>query len=70
MAGGAVGGVAEIGPATSMVEVRRLIDPALLVEIEADAVVRQVTRQRLAQKRFAAGLEPEQLQRRHREGCE
>lgn len=28
-----------IRPATSMVEVRRLIDPALLVEIEADAVV-------------------------------
>ena len=30
---------AEIRPATSMVEVSRLIDPALLVEIEADAVV-------------------------------
>ena len=29
----------EIRPATSMVEVSRLIDPALLVEIEADAVV-------------------------------
>ena len=28
-----------IRPATSMVEVGRLIDPALLVEIEADAVV-------------------------------
>ena len=28
-----------IRPATSMVEVRRLIDPALLVEIEADAYV-------------------------------
>jgi enamine deaminase RidA (YjgF/YER057c/UK114 family) len=28
-----------IRPATSMVEVRRLIDPALLVEIEADAIV-------------------------------
>jgi len=28
-----------IRPATSMVEVSRLIDPALLVEIEADAVV-------------------------------
>jgi isochorismate pyruvate lyase len=26
-------------PATSMVEVRRLIDPAMLIEIEADAVV-------------------------------
>jgi enamine deaminase RidA (YjgF/YER057c/UK114 family) len=30
---------ATIRPATSMVEVSRLIDPALLVEIEADAVV-------------------------------
>jgi enamine deaminase RidA (YjgF/YER057c/UK114 family) len=28
-----------IRPATSMVEVRALIEPALLVEIEADAVV-------------------------------
>jgi isochorismate pyruvate lyase len=26
-------------PATSMVEVRRLIDPAMLIEIEADAVI-------------------------------
>ena len=30
---------AEIGPATSMVEVTRLIDPEMLVEIEADAIV-------------------------------
>jgi len=29
----------EVRPATSMVEVSKLIDPALLVEIEADAVV-------------------------------
>ena len=29
----------EIMPATSMVEVKRLIDPAMLVEIEADAIV-------------------------------
>jgi enamine deaminase RidA (YjgF/YER057c/UK114 family) len=29
----------EIRPATSMVEVSRLIDPAMLVEIEADALV-------------------------------
>ena len=28
-----------IRPATSMVEVRALIDPAMLVEIEADAIV-------------------------------
>lgn len=30
---------ANIMPATSMVEVTRLIDPAMLVEIEADAIV-------------------------------
>ena len=30
---------ADIMPATSMVEVTRLIDPAMLVEIEADAIV-------------------------------
>ena len=29
----------EIRPATSMVEVKRLIDPAILVEIEAEAIV-------------------------------
>ena len=29
----------DIRPAASMVEVRRLIDPAMLVEIEADALV-------------------------------
>jgi enamine deaminase RidA (YjgF/YER057c/UK114 family) len=29
----------DIRPATSMVEVRALIDPAMLVEIEADALV-------------------------------
>jgi len=29
----------DIRPATSMVEVKRLIDPAMLVEIEADAYV-------------------------------
>jgi enamine deaminase RidA (YjgF/YER057c/UK114 family) len=29
----------EILPATSMVEVSKLIDPALLIEIEADAIV-------------------------------
>lgn len=31
----------EIRPATSMVQVQRLIDPRLCVEIEADAVVRE-----------------------------
>jgi enamine deaminase RidA (YjgF/YER057c/UK114 family) len=30
---------AEVRPATTMVEVRALIDPAFLIEIEADAVV-------------------------------
>jgi enamine deaminase RidA (YjgF/YER057c/UK114 family) len=30
---------AEIRPATSMVEVRALIDPEMLVEIEADAII-------------------------------
>jgi enamine deaminase RidA (YjgF/YER057c/UK114 family) len=29
---------ASIRPATAMIEVRRLIDPEMLVEIEADAV--------------------------------
>ena len=29
----------DIRPATSMVEVKRLIDPSMLVEIEADAVI-------------------------------
>ena len=28
-----------VRPATSMVEVSRLIDPALLIEVEADAIV-------------------------------
>jgi isochorismate pyruvate lyase len=29
----------EVPPATSMVEVSRLIDPDMLIEIEADAVI-------------------------------
>jgi enamine deaminase RidA (YjgF/YER057c/UK114 family) len=33
-----------IRPATSMVEVSRLIDPAMLVEIEADAVIAEEAR--------------------------
>ncbi len=33
----------EIRPATSMVEVRRLISPEMLVEIEADAMVENAT---------------------------
>ena len=31
----------EIRPATTMVEIRRLIDPDMLVEIEADAVINE-----------------------------
>jgi enamine deaminase RidA (YjgF/YER057c/UK114 family) len=34
---------ATIRPAATMVEVRRLIDPAMLVEIEVDAVIAQST---------------------------
>lgn len=34
----------EIRPATSMVEVSRLIDPEMLVEIEAEAVVLETTK--------------------------
>jgi enamine deaminase RidA (YjgF/YER057c/UK114 family) len=34
---------ADVRPATSMVEVSRLIDPDMLVEIEAEAVVEQPT---------------------------
>lgn len=33
----------EVRPATSMVEVRRLISPEMLVEIEADAIVEDAT---------------------------
>ncbi|HEU5097990.1 MAG TPA: RidA family protein [Roseiflexaceae bacterium] len=35
----------DIRPAAAMVEVRRLIDPAMLVEIEADAVVVENSRE-------------------------
>jgi reactive intermediate/imine deaminase len=38
----------EIRPATSMVEVRRLISPDILVEIEADAVIPEETGQETA----------------------
>ena len=34
----------DIRPATSMVEVSRLIDPAMLVEIEADAYIESASR--------------------------
>lgn len=32
-------GFGDVGPATSMVEVSKLIDPRMLVEIEADAII-------------------------------
>jgi len=38
----------EIRPATSMVEVRRLISPEILVEIEADAVIEETAGERLS----------------------
>jgi len=42
----------DIRPAATMVEVRRLVDPEMLVEIEVEAVVSESTTQRL-QKRGA-----------------
>lgn len=45
----------EIRPATAMVEVRRLIDPDMLVEIEADAVISTRARRTPAGTRSAAG---------------
>jgi len=45
----------EIRPATAMVEVRRLIDPDMLVEIEADAVISTRPRRTPAGTRPAAG---------------
>jgi enamine deaminase RidA (YjgF/YER057c/UK114 family) len=40
---GHVGVFGTIRPATTMVEVKRLIDPDMLVEIEADAILTQET---------------------------
>ena len=40
----------DIRPAATMVEVRRLIDPEMLVEIEVDAVVGEGTTQRLPRR--------------------
>jgi enamine deaminase RidA (YjgF/YER057c/UK114 family) len=40
----------DIRPAATMVEVSRLIDPDMLVEIEADAVVSEVTTRRLPKR--------------------
>jgi enamine deaminase RidA (YjgF/YER057c/UK114 family) len=41
----------DIRPAATMVEVRRLVDPDMLVEIEVDAVVSEATTERLAKRR-------------------
>ena len=41
----------DIRPAATMVEVRRLVDPDMLVEIEVDAVVSEATTERLARRR-------------------
>ena len=40
----------DIRPAATMVEVRALVDPEMLVEIEVDAVVSESTTQRLRKK--------------------
>ena len=41
----------DIRPAATMVEVRKLVDPDMLVEIEVDAVVSEATTERLAKRR-------------------
>jgi enamine deaminase RidA (YjgF/YER057c/UK114 family) len=41
----------DIRPAATMVEVRKLVDPDMLVEIEVDAVVSEVSTQKLARRR-------------------
>jgi len=40
----------DIRPVATMVEVRRLIDPDMLVEVEADAVVSETTTRRLPKR--------------------
>jgi enamine deaminase RidA (YjgF/YER057c/UK114 family) len=40
----------DIRPAATMVEVKALVDPEMLVEIEADAVVSESSTQRLPKK--------------------
>ena len=42
----------DIRPVATMVEVSRLVDPDMLVEIEADAVVGEATTRRLSKKRL------------------
>ncbi len=41
----------DIRPAATMVEVRKLVDPDMLVEIEVDAVVSEATTEKLARRR-------------------
>jgi len=40
----------DIRPAATMVEVSRLIDPDMLVEVEADAIVSETTTRRLPKR--------------------
>ena len=42
----------DIRPVATMVEVSRLVDPDMLVEIEVDAVVGEATTRRLSKKRL------------------
>jgi enamine deaminase RidA (YjgF/YER057c/UK114 family) len=42
----------DIRPVATMVEVRRLVDPDMLVEIEVEAVVGEATTRRLSKKRL------------------
>ena len=42
----------DIRPVATMVEVSRLVDPDMLVEIEVDAVVSEATTRRLSKKRL------------------
>ena len=42
----------DIRPVATMVEVSRLVDPEMLVEIEVDAVVGEATTRRLSKKRL------------------
>jgi enamine deaminase RidA (YjgF/YER057c/UK114 family) len=55
----------KVRPATSMVEVRALIDPQMLVEIEADAVIApQPTRERMNSRSRIAQRRPVAARRR------
>ena len=49
---------ADLRPAASMIQVAALIDPALLVEIEADAIVRRTFPADTADHHFSLSLRP------------